>query len=387
MIIDELRKHLFIVIGYEHYNPLGVIRSLGERGIYPVVIILRSEIKYASASRYIRKLYYVDDYKEAFRIIMKKYSHMEKKPFIIPCDDNITELLDKKYDKIKDIFYFSNAGEPGRITKYQDKSVISLLAEKCGMQIPKIWHVNIQNREIPSDIVYPVITKPETSYPNWKSDYYICNNSDELLDAYNKIHGGPILLQRYIKKKNEYSVDGIVWNHGKNVFISVETLYTYILPDYYSMEMVHSTFKNSEIQLFLNKMFREIKYEGIFSIDVLIDENDEKWFLEINLRNSAWSYASTKLGMNLPLLWAQGMLTGKIDKNARKRVPKNYVALAEVNDFEQRVMKHHYISAFTWLKGMIKADCLYVWNWKDPKPFFSVVSKKIMHKIKRRSGK
>lgn len=33
--IEILKKHEFIVIGFEHYNPLGVIRSLGENGIRP----------------------------------------------------------------------------------------------------------------------------------------------------------------------------------------------------------------------------------------------------------------------------------------------------------------------------------------------------------------
>lgn len=39
MQLNELKEHLFIVVGEEHYTPLGVIRSLGENGIEPVAII------------------------------------------------------------------------------------------------------------------------------------------------------------------------------------------------------------------------------------------------------------------------------------------------------------------------------------------------------------
>lgn len=35
----ELKEYTFIVFGEEyHYNPLGVVRSLGEEGIRPIVI-------------------------------------------------------------------------------------------------------------------------------------------------------------------------------------------------------------------------------------------------------------------------------------------------------------------------------------------------------------
>lgn len=43
MQLNELKEHLFIFVGEEHYTPLGVIRSLGENGIEPVAIILRNK--------------------------------------------------------------------------------------------------------------------------------------------------------------------------------------------------------------------------------------------------------------------------------------------------------------------------------------------------------
>lgn len=85
-----------------------------------------------------------------------------------------------------------------------------------------------------------------------------------------------------------------------------------------------SNFNDKYFQNILNKMFKEIGYEGIFSAEFMIDKDGKYWFLEINLRNSGWSYASTKLGMNLPLLWADGMLNGKKPINARKKIPDNY---------------------------------------------------------------
>ena len=121
--LGEIKQHLFIVMGYEHYNPLGVIRSLGENDILPIVIVLKGKTHVASSSKYIRKVHRVKDNDEAYKVLIQYYGQEQKKPFIIPCDDNITEYLDRRYDEIKDKFYFSNAGEQGRITYFQNKDI------------------------------------------------------------------------------------------------------------------------------------------------------------------------------------------------------------------------------------------------------------------------
>ena len=56
----NVRNHVFIVFGSEHYNPLGAIRSLGEAGISSVAIIVKGSYRIASKSKYISKLHLVD---------------------------------------------------------------------------------------------------------------------------------------------------------------------------------------------------------------------------------------------------------------------------------------------------------------------------------------
>ncbi len=45
----------YIVFGFEHYNPLGIVRSLGENGINSIGIIIRNERKITSKSKYLKK--------------------------------------------------------------------------------------------------------------------------------------------------------------------------------------------------------------------------------------------------------------------------------------------------------------------------------------------
>ena len=92
--IDKLKKHKFIVLCGEHYTPLGVIRSLGEEGINPIVIVIRNKrSKVASKSKYIAKTHFVNSIKEQYDTLVSCYGNEEMKPFVYPCDDAITASI------------------------------------------------------------------------------------------------------------------------------------------------------------------------------------------------------------------------------------------------------------------------------------------------------
>ncbi len=383
MLDTKTNKKTYIVIGSEHYNPLGVIRSLGEERIKCIAIIRKGAYGFASKSKYIDKLYMIDSYSEALDIL-DLYISESNPPVVIPCDDVIVKILDEKFDSLKGLILTNNAGKSGRIGFFSKKKNQLDLARKHGLNVAKTW--TLQNQEIPNDIEYPIITKPTYSYDDWKQDYYICNSDNELNEALRKVKG-PIFLQSYIHKKTELCIDGVVVAKGTDVLPAISSTYTYALPDYYSSEMVISNC-NESIRKSLKEMFSEIGFEGIFEAEFMIDSANKLWFLEINFRNSTWSYASTCLKMNLPLLFGIGMTNGHLPENCEKIIPKGYLANAELMDFLHRVIKYKMISPLEWFKRVRKADCLFFYNKKDPKPFWSIVRyqiKKIVFGVFSRS--
>lgn len=70
MSVEELKTHKFIVMGTEHYNPLGVIRSLGENGIKPVFIVQKTKMRLASISKYCGQVHFVSDNEEALSVLL-----------------------------------------------------------------------------------------------------------------------------------------------------------------------------------------------------------------------------------------------------------------------------------------------------------------------------
>lgn len=376
MNINELKKYEYIVFGFEHYNPLGIVRSLGEEGINPIGVIVKNKRRITSASKYFKELHMVDSVEEGYQLILKLFGKNSSSAgyvntFILTSDDTMTSFLDCRYEEIKDKFIFYNAGETGRITKYMDKELLSELAVKYGLKIPKTYCV--KKGSIPTGITYPVITKAKDSVQyGWKENVFICNSEEELKNALSKVTQDEILVQQYVKKKNELCLDGLCINRGKDVFLSMGSTYNYLLPNSYSFTFTLKNNKDERIQNALVKMMSEIKFEGIFTIEFLVGEDDELYFIEINFRHSAWGYASTCLGMNLITNWAYGMIKGKIAEDIYKKIPDNYVAMVELPDFKNRVIKNH-MNPIKWLKELKKCSCFYYYNKKDPKPFWSAV--------------
>lgn len=366
-----LKHHLFIVIGQEHYNPLGIIRSLGQSGIHPVFIAIKGKSVVASKSKYISRCHFVDSPEEAYQVLLAEYSGRKEKPFVLTSDDDIQSLLDMGYEELKDQFILFNAGVSGRITQYMDKKAILDLAKKHGLNV---LHTVVADRGVvPEDIKYPVITKSiSPNIGGWKSDVHICYSARDLEEAYPHILSPKVLLQEFIEKKNEYCLDGFSVNRGKKVFLPIASTYNYLIRGYYSPYMTVHPVRDKRMSDALQAMLEEIGFEGIFSIEFLIGPDGVYYFSEINFRHSTWGYIASKLGMPLPRLWAEAMLSGEINGNWYRTIPEHYTAMVEPIDYGKRVEGGR-MSQADWLMDFKQTDCPFYLDWDDPEPFREMV--------------
>jgi D-aspartate ligase len=380
----ELRKHKFIVFGFDHYNTLGVVRSLGEKGISPIVVLHLTHLKehcLVPNSRYLSKIYIVDDVNEGYRIIMKEYSSEDRKPFLISCDDYVEMCLDSHYEDLKDKFYFFDGGQTGIISRYMDKYEISQLAVKCGCKVPKTEIV--KRGQLPKSLKYPIITKAKVSaIGGWKEDVRICYSEKELSEAYKTILSEDLLVEEYIEKKNELCLDGFCVNHGEDVCIPFQTTYLRVAPGKYGNYMELTPFTKGKVYNQVCEILNKSSFNGIFSVEFLIDSKDELYFLEVNFRNSTWSYAFTYGGVNMPYEWAKATLKGAISINENMVRKEPFTAMVEVRDFKDFVLTGN-VSFLKWIRDLIKTDCLYYWNKRDIKPVFSRVLHVILRKLNK----
>lgn len=378
-------KNKCIVFCDEHYNPLGLVRTLGENKIEPYLIILEKDYHLVEKSKYAKrkKVFRVKTVEEGYNLLFSKFNNEQLKPIIFTSDDTITGFLNDHYNELKDHFYFYNAGEEGRLNFYQNKKNIIDAAKKAGIDV--LPSIVVNKGCMDHGIEYPVITKALDSFQyGWKSDSHICENAKQLKAAYKSIKSKKVVIQKFINKKNEYCLDGFSYNKGKKVFNSIESTYQYCIKGTYSPYMTVKNFNNPGLKRKLNKLFADIGFEGIYSVEFLIDDQDNYYFLEINFRNSTWSYASTCVGMPLPILWAKAV-TGNLGKNYERNVKDNFTAMVEFNDFKYRVAGKK-VSLFQWLKDFKNCDCKYLIGKHDIKPFLYTFIYKVKTKLKKRSN-
>lgn len=367
--MEDLHKHKFIVFCSDHYNPLGVCRSLGEKGLSPIVILVGEKSILVAKSKYVKTIHKVSTIEDGLTYLIKAYGNCTLNPFVYSCSDDIQSILDYNYELLKDKFYFFNAGENGRINYYMEKIAITNLAENCG--IPKPKGCVLKCGELPKNLSYPVLTKVTKSTKGaWKNDVFICKSEMELSNAYKKIKAEEVLVQEYINKKNEICLDGFSINGGEEIWMPYTSEYIRFTPKGYGNYMWIKPFTNEIIKQQVSNIIKEVRFSGIFSVEILIDFEDNLYFLEVNFRNSTWSYAYTYAGLNLPYYWAKSTLEGYIDYASVTLRNKPFKAMAEFNDYQESV-KTGKVSFWKWLKDFISCEVSFVYNNKDIIPFLS----------------
>lgn len=380
--MSKLTDHKFIVFCGDNGNSLGLCRSLGEKGIDPIVVLYVSNPYLINHCKYVKHIYHVESIEAGLDLIIAQWGNESLKPFLYTMDEDVAQLLDQRYDDLIDHFYFFHSGKQGRLTYYLDKKHTCDLAEGCGIPQPK--GEVLKKGELPKTLRYPVLTKVTMSTKGaWKDDVYVCNNEDELKEAYTHIVADELLVQEFIDKKNELCIDGVSIRGGEEIFFSYTSEYLRMSKQSFGNYMLMKQYDNQEVKDKLAKILRRTHYSGIFDAECLIGQNDELYFLEINFRNSGWSYAHTFGGVNLPYLWAKWTSEGKINPHDCALREKPFTAMGELGDLSY-VLHSHEISLWTWIKQFRSCECTYLYNAQDPWPFYTAIWRRIKVAIKHK---
>lgn len=368
-------ENVIIVFDISKSNALGQIRSFGEIGYSPILILVKDKnYNYVADSRYLKEKYEVNDVAEGIKLLQDDIllRYKQDRVFVSTGNDGVIAALNNTFDIISSSLNFFNAGGKGVLPSYMGKERLCEIAEQCGLRSPKTEVVNVG--EMPRSINYPVFTKSLDSFDfhGWKETEKICHNEDELKTVYNNLKGNKILLQEFIEKENEYIIQGVSINGGEEVFIPIEGGY-YRLPDNaYGSYLYFNEFKNNN-RLYdsIKEMMKVINYTGVFEAEFIVEKNSkELFFLEINFRHTLWNHTFTSMGANLNKIWMDSVINGRLTTGDVVIKKQPFVLMNESEDFKRTVLPQK-SKILTWLKDVIHADGFVLWDKKDKKPFFS----------------
>lgn len=363
----------YIIFGRNVGNVLGQIRSFGEAGIKTIIVWFGFTAHNPRSSKYVKEFIKVRSAEEGLELIIQKYGNSPIKHILCTDNDGLVSLFDKNYNRLKDSFIFFNAGKQGRLSLMMEKKVQCEIAEKYGIRSPKSRIVS--NGDYNHGISYPIFLKSLDSFDvHWKDSVAICESEEDLKEYYS--HMSPntkILVQEYIYKKNEYVLQGISVNGGKELYIPIEGYYYRFPADAYGSFLYFEKYQGGDQLLGqLQQFFLEINYSGVFEIEFLVGQDDSLYFLEVNFRHTLWNHTFTDMGINLCTIWANSEIEGHLETGGAELNCERRNLMYEFEDFK-RCLKNKNISMLQWFKDLRHSDSFVIYDKKDKKPFYSYI--------------
>lgn len=350
-----------IIIGTSHHNTYSMLRCFGESGMLADLILYGNNSSYIFKSRFIATKYTAIDASDALSLLNNTY----EKGIIISCTDEISSLLDKSYSSLKERFVFFNCGSDGLLTRYMDKFQQTEIAKNIDLKVP------FSIAGTPNDILgnindtsFPLLIKPLESIHGGKK-IRMCNDRESLVQALKDFDPqSKVLAQDFINKESEIVILGV--SIGGELIIP-----GYILK--FRDTLGGTTYGRvnpisdlpAGIVSSCEKFVDALSYEGLFGIE-MIKSGDDYYFIEINLRNDATTYALAKAGCNLPLTYFF-IKTGQIDVKIPQPISSiNF--MVEFNDIIH-VFKRE-VSLWTWFKQFKGSQCKYCYCSSDRRAFW-----------------
>ena len=352
-----------LVLGGDHHNTLGVIRSLGFMGIKSHVILAPAKTSYVIKSRYVAKYDLLPSLDKVIPMLRSIAKDKKDKITIICCSDAISSILDLNRDELKKFFYLPYSGNyQGYLTEIMDKGKMLEIARNNMLPIPETWD-NI------SDVKFPCIIKPLVSKDGTKDDIQICHSLKEFSEYMQQKHNSKAFqYQEFIDKSLEFQLIGLSLNEANTVIIpgyseilrSPKSTNTGFLK-YHKLEDLKFKYLDN-----CKSFLRELKYTGLFSIEFIRDHTGHDFFMEINLRNDGNAICVTASGVNLPYIWYfynKHNFVPQIPMAAEKEV----FVMPEIEEFCLVFIKKE-ISFQQWIKDIKHTNCFMEFSIHDPIP-------------------
>lgn len=381
------RRHIFLCA--PRISSLGVIRGFGSEGISPIIVSLRPKPQVPLqlcfwSSRYIKEVHYVDSLEEGLELIINRWGNEEEKSFLHVMSEAGVRLLDANYDRLKDAFYFFHGkGGAHALAPFYDKSAQCALAAECGFRTPASEVV--ARGALPQHLSYPIYIKCRDSFGAWKRDMAICHSPQELLDTYPKLESDQWLMQEFVDRKYEVSLQGLSLHDGDEIYMPYVKVYTRLRDTDYGTYMYYERNRlPDDLNRNIEKAIRKIGFNGCFEIEFLQDKEERLFFLEINLRYSASNPGMRHGGVNMPLEWALAESEGHLCTDSIILKEKRFYAMNEIIDIETQLLAGR-ISLTNWLKDVWRADSFYLFSAKDPMPFMKysvLMGKRMLRKLR-----
>ena len=362
-----------IIIGGDHHNTLGVIRSLGERGVQSDLILVSQDKRtFVDYSKYVDVKEIIANDEDIVGCLLSKFVNKDGKPVVICCSDASSGQIDEHYDQLEGYFLLPGGGGKGVITPLMNKRLMAKLAVETGLTIPHSYYVE-EVRSV-DEIELPCIFKVVESRRGRKADIEIIRTKEDLSRILSQENGVNYQIQEFIEKEIEYQLIGCstkddVIIPGVSIILrpckGSNTSFLHYVP----LEQCFCDIEKCK------EYVRRTGYYGLFSLEFLRDKSGRDYFMEINFRNDGNAICVTAAGISLPHIWYLDCLDRNYGDEVNNTVKPVYVMpdMAEL-----KLLLTRQISLRQYIEDLKKTDRFMEFDSKDGKPFWALLKKEII---------
>lgn len=361
-----MNNFIAVIITEDHYNALGMLRSLGECGIENILLLTSQGKTYVDRSKYVRRTVKIGRTSEDILSSVKEIAKENKDNtyILFPLSDFAALVIDENYDTFPENVIGPNMA--GQMAEYQNKAFSKERAKECGLNTAKgtILDIGCNSRDWN---IYPAILKPLASVDGFKSDICIVTDYDELIGqiaSFKEKGYCKILIEEYICGNDEHMIEVMGYAAGGKVEISgiISKIREYPIKNgstaYAKIVDEHEDINIDNIK----KYIKQSGFCGLFDIEFKYSDGTA-YFIECNFRNGAPAYAFTCKGQNIAVGWLEDMLGISVERK-NKETDKQYF-MAEQNDFINMLKGN--VTFGRWIKEFNNSNKLF-FSRNDLKP-------------------
>ena len=306
-----------------HLMALGVVRSLGRRGVRSVVVSYRDAVDMAPASRHVRhsvRVPHPERDEEGFiAALMRLGPRLEGSPLLPASDESLSVIAHHRDELAR---WFRVACPDARVVDaIIEKEHTYALADAIGLPAPRTFLPASEDEleRMATELGYPCLIKPSQSHRYvelFKRKMVRADDRSTLLAAYREAReaGLDVLLQELIPgddgqgvNYNSYRVDG-------RVVAEFTAQKVRLTPRNFGPPSVVISRRLPEVMELGRRILDALGYEGYSCVEFKRDARDGGYrLMEVNGRFNLSSLLSERCGMNFPWIVYRHLVTGEVE--------------------------------------------------------------------------
>jgi predicted ATP-grasp superfamily ATP-dependent carboligase len=365
-----------IVIG-DDYRSLGVVRSLGRKGVR--VWVLRDDHNLAHWSRFCERTLPWPDGGERAKVahlLDLAHRHALEGWMLFPTEDQTAALIARNREALGEHYRLSILADWETLQWTYDKRLTYKLAAELGLQHPRTWYPAGREEVLRFDGVFPAILKPAISGPLNSftiSKAWPARDLKTLVARYDEacavVDPSLIMIQEVIPGSGESQFSYAALCKNGRPLASLVARRTRQWPiDFGRASTYVETVDAPEVEENARLVLAALGFSGVVEVEFKRDPRDGTYrLLDINPRVWGWHTLGRRAGVDFPwLLW--NMVSGAPITPTRGRPGVRWVrALTDVPTALGEIRAGR-LSVFEYaasLRGPIEYAVL---SWDDPLP-------------------